>query len=102
MSEKDNRGKMKSAYELALERLQDQGIEPPRREGLAPEVQDRIAQVRSKTAAKLAQLEILLRDRLRKLQDPAERAATQEEYRLERERLESKRDHEINTIRSGS
>ena len=91
---------MKSAYDLALERLEEQGIEPPREEGLAPETQRRIAEVRQKTGAKLAQLEILLKDRLRSTPDPADRSLAETEYQAERQRLEAKRDREIEKIRA--
>src|SRR6185295_17604799 len=55
----DKAPKMKSSYELALERLAGQGIEPPREEALSPEVRQRVAEARQKTEAKLAELEIL-------------------------------------------
>lgn len=100
MTDHDKSAGMKSAYEVALERLQEDGIEPPRREGLAPETQARIAEVRRRTEARLAQLEILREDRLRKTHDPAERETAERDYRSERERLESKRDREIESIRS--
>src|SRR6185436_11951726 len=65
----DKAPKMKSAYELALERMSGQGIEPPRDEALSPEVRQRVAEARQKTEAKLAELEILHQDALRKSQD---------------------------------
>ena len=102
MSDPNKSSGMKSAYDLALERLEQQGIEPPREEGLSPEIQRRIAEIRQKAEADLAQLEILLQDRLRSLGDPAERAMAEQEYQAERQRLESKRDREIEKIRSES
>ena len=93
---------MKSAYELALERLDRQGIERPREEGLDPTLRDEIADIRSRTDAGLAKLEILLRDRLRTLHDPVERAAAQKEYALERQRLERQCDQQIAKLRGGS
>ena len=42
---------MKSAYELALEQLDRDGIERPRKDGLEPEIRDEIAEIRSRTAA---------------------------------------------------
>ena len=91
---------MKSAYQLALERLDQQGIERPREEGLEPEIQDRIADIRQRTEASVAQLEILLRDRLQQLHDPIERAEAQKEYSIDRQRLEEKRDTEIEKLRN--
>ncbi len=99
---KDRTTGMKSAYDLALERLESQGIERPREEGLDPAVQQQVGKIRSKTEAKLAELEILHRDRLKDLVDPAERQKTEEEYVRERRRLEEKRDREIERIRGGA
>lgn len=92
---------VKSAYEAALERLEAQGIERPREESLSDEVKQRIAEERSKAEAKLAEIEILHRDRLRGMYDPVEREKEEEEeeYRAERERIEERRDREIATIR---
>lgn len=93
---------MKSAYEAALDRLQERGIEPPRQESLSPEIQERIAEIRSRAEAGLAQLEILLQDRLRVTPDPEEREKARREYVAERQRLESRRDRDIDRLRSGS
>lgn len=93
---------MKSAYELALERLDRDGIERPREQGLEPAIRERIAEIRSRAEAGLAKLEILLRDRLRTLHDPVERAEAQREYAIDRQRLESNRDQEIEKLRTGS
>ena len=102
MPDRDNSPKLKSAYDLALERLEEQGIEPPRREGLAPDVQETIAEIRQKAEARIAQLEILLRDRADSTPDPAERAVAEQEYRTERRRVEEKRDREIEKARADS
>ena len=97
----DKAPKMKSAYELALERLAGQGIEPPREEALSPEVRERVAEARRKTEAKLAELEILHKDALRKSQDYAAREKAEEDYRHERRRLEEDRDRQIEKLRRG-
>ncbi len=89
---------MKSAYELALERLQNLGIEPPS-ENLDPSLREQIRQLQSQAEAKLAELEILHRDRLRKTAEPGERATAEEEYRLERRRVEAERDRKIQKLR---
>ena len=60
---------MKSAYELALERLESQGIERPRQESLSEETRQRLNDVRQQAAAKLAELEILHLDRLKTVHD---------------------------------
>ena len=97
----DKAPKMKSAYDLALERLAGQGIEPPREGALTPEVRERIAQVRQKAEAKLAELEILHRDSLRKNNDFAAREQAEDDYRRERRRLEEDRDRQIEKLRRG-
>lgn len=102
MSDEDKTTGMKSAYELALERLDEKGIERPREEGLDSRLRDEIAEIRSRTEADLAKLEILLRDRLQTLHDPVERAAAQREYAIDRQRLEEQRDRKIEKLRAGS
>ena len=92
---------MKSAYELALERLEQQGIERPREEALSDAARERVAEARRRAEAKIAELEILHRDRLAKLADPAEREQEEKEFRHERGRIEDRRDAEIERIRSG-
>lgn len=86
---------MKSAYELALERLDAQGIERPREEALTPETREQIAEVRRQTEAKLAELEILHKDKMKTLADPVKRAEQEDYYRRERRRLESDQDEKI-------
>ena len=88
---------MKSAYELALERLENQGIERPG--DLDEATRQRIAEVRSKAAAELAKLEILHRDRLRALGDLVAARRAEEEYAIDRRRLEERRDGAIAGLR---
>ncbi len=99
MTKKDNSSGMKSAYELALERLEADGIEPPRKGGLAREVQEQIAEERRKAKAKVAELEILHRDKMAGLTDPIQRQQEQEDHRLEKLRIEERRDRKIETLR---
>lgn len=89
---------MKSAYELALERMESQGIERPREEALSDEARREMADTRQKTEAKLAELEILHKDRL-KTASHGERGELEEEYRRERRRLEEDRDRKIARLR---
>lgn len=90
---------MKSAYERALERMEEQGIAPPREDALDDKVRDAIAEVRQKADAKLAELEILHRDRLKGQADPAARTQEEDEYRRDRQRTEDRRDAEIAKLR---
>jgi hypothetical protein len=97
MADKDKASGMKSAYELALERMEKQGIERP--ESLTGEVRDQVAEARRQAEAKLAELEILHRDSLRKAFDPGKRQEEEENYVRERRRLEEDRDRKIAKLR---
>ena len=99
MADKGKSPGMKSAYELALERMEKQGIERPREGGLSGEVQEKVAELRRQAEAKLAELEILHRDRLRKGVDPAKRQEEEDDYGRERRRIEDDRDRKIGKLR---
>jgi len=98
MADKDKASGMKSAYELALERLEKQGIERPREEALSAETLEKIAEVRRQAEARLAELEILHRDRLGK-SDPFKRQEDEDNYVRERRRIEDDRDRKIEKLR---
>ncbi len=98
MADKDKASGMKSAYELALERMEKQGIERPREEALSAETQEKIAEVRRQAEAKLAELEILHRDGVAK-GDPMKRLETEDNYGRERRRIEDDRDRKIEKLR---
>lgn len=98
----DKTSGMKTAYELALERLESEGIERPRQEGLPEEVRREIDEVRQRCDAKLAELEILHRDRLKRLAEPEARQQEKEEYVRERKRLEAERDRKVDALRDKS
>ena len=98
MADKDKASGMKSAYELALERLEKQGIERPREEALPAETLEKIAEVRRQAEARLAELEILHRDRLGKT-DPFKRQEDDDNYVRERRRIEDDRDRKIEKLR---
>jgi hypothetical protein len=84
-----------SAYELAMERLGASDRKPPTEAQKAA-----IAEIRNFYEAKLAELEVLHQGKLRATLDPAEREAREQEYRRDRERLTSERDHKIEKARS--
>lgn len=90
---------MKSAYELALERMEKQGIAPPREDALDAGTRDAIAEVRRRAEAKLAELEILHRDRARSLHDGAARSQEDDEYQRDRRRIEARCDTDIARLR---
>ena len=93
-------GKLKSQFELAMERFkksdEESGV------GLAPVTDAQkaaIAEIRNFYEAKLAEVELLHQSRLRASVDPAERTAREEEYRRDRERLSTERDAKIEKAR---
>ena len=94
---------LKSSYELAMERLRktdaDAGVE---RRPVTDAQKASIAEVRNFYEAKLAETEVLHQSRLRAMVDPGEREAREDEYRHDRERLTTERDHKIEKIRSST
>jgi hypothetical protein len=100
MAPDDKAKGMKSAYELALERLAAQGLDDPGARALTDEQKRAIADARALTKSKLAELEILHRDKMAKLSDPVKRDEQEEFYRLEKERLESDGEKRVAKIRS--
>jgi hypothetical protein len=90
---------MKSAYELALERMAADGIEQPRSEVFDDEAKRRLGELRSKAEARLAELEILERRKLAAIQDPAARRKAEEQYVAERRRIEQDRDRQLEKLR---
>ena len=91
----------KTAYELILERLKkkdhDEGVEE---RPLSDDQRARIAELRSVAKAKLAEREIFFNQSRRKAADPEALAALEEQYRRERERIQSEQDRKIELVRS--
>jgi hypothetical protein len=102
MAANDKAKGMKSAYELALERMESQGIDRPSSTTLTDEVKRAISEARSFTQAKIAELEILHRDQMAKLADPTERMEQEEFYQRERESLTSAGEAKVEKIRSAA
>jgi|ERR1043166_9423778 hypothetical protein len=92
----------KSAYELAMERLKkkdaEQGIVEQK---LTDEQKAAIAEARSVYEARVAERQILYRDKQLKTFDPAALETLEEEYRRDLERFASDRDSKIRKIREG-
>jgi hypothetical protein len=99
MAAKDKTTGMKSAYELALERMEKQGIERPREETFSDEAREQIAEARRKAEASLAELEILHKDRLKTIYDPTKRQEEEEEYLRDRRRIEEQKERKIEELR---
>jgi len=93
---------MKSAYELAMERLRkkdaDAGIES---RPLTDAQKASIAEIRNFYEAKLAERDVLHHSALRNTLDPQARATLEAQYRADRERLSSERDAKIEKVRRG-
>lgn len=91
---------MKSAYELAMERLQDDGPAVT----LTEEQRQALAEVDSLYQSKIAEKEVFLGDLISKAQasgDFAELAQLEDQRRREISRLEEKREHEKEKVRQG-
>lgn len=93
----------KSAYELAMERLKAadraEGVEET---PLTEAQKSEIAEVRRVAGSRLAEREILFRDALRKELDPVSREKLEEEYRIDRQRIEADRDRAVEKVRRGA
>jgi hypothetical protein len=93
--------KLKSAYELAMERFQKKDAEAGVvSQPLSDEQKSAIAEVRSQYQAKIAELEILHRGEMVSMMDPAARELAEAQYRQERGRLERERDSKIEQARA--
>ena len=92
----------KSAYELAMERLRKQDAESgAESQPLTDEQRAAIAEVRNFYEAKAAEVEVLHQSSLRRALEPDARALLEDQYRRDRERLNSERDGKIQRIRRG-
>ena len=93
---------LKSAVELAMERLAkkdaDAGVES---RPLTDAQKAAIAEARNFYDAKIAEREVQHQSQMRASIDPAVRETLGAEYRRDRERLVSERDHKIEKIRRG-
>jgi hypothetical protein len=95
--------RLKSAYELAMERFQKKDAEAGVvHQPLTDAQKAAIAELRSRYQARMAELEILHRGQMAGLMDPGAQEQAEEEYRRERGRLERERDSKIDQARSTS
>jgi len=68
---------------------------------MSGELKEKIAEARRQTEAKLAEQEILHKDRQRLERDPVKRQEDEEEYRRERRRMEESLERKIEKLRAG-
>ena len=92
--------RLKSAYELAMERFQKKDAEAGIvQTPLTDDQKADIAEIRSRYQAKIAELEILHRGNTSGMIDPAAREQAEDEYRRDRERLNAERESRIDAVR---
>jgi hypothetical protein len=94
---------MKSAFELAMERLRKKDAEEGvNTQPLTDQQKAAIAEVRSVYDAKIAEQDILQQSAMKNLMgaDPAEVEEVSRRFRRERERLASERDSKIEALRA--
>ena len=70
-------------------------------DGVSIFISEYVAEVRQKAEADLAKLQILHRERMAALSDPLEARRAEEEYAIDRRRLEERRDSAIARLRDG-
>ena len=92
---------MKSAYELAMERLRKKDAEEGRVESpLSDDQRTAIADARSLYASKVAEAEILYKSTVAGIFDPAERAQLDENHRRDLARIRDDEERAIGKIRT--
>lgn len=92
----------KSAYEIAMEKLRSQDRERGEAgpAALTGDQKKSIAEIRARFQAKLAEAEILHRANRRKAgEDPEALAKLEEEYAIDRRRIDEQREREIARVR---
>ena len=97
-------GRLKSAYELAMERLRAKDREEGVQESapLNEEQKARIAELRAGAKAKLAEIEILRKKSLAEVGgDPEKAREIEDRYRVDRDRVERKLESDVSRIRRG-
>jgi len=93
--------KLKSAYELALEKLARKEREPATSKSLTSEQKKRIAAIRQECQAKRAEREILFQSERKAARGDAGQIAKIEDcYRRDRERILAREEERIREVRS--
>jgi uncharacterized membrane protein YqiK len=92
--------KPKSAFDLAMERLKAADKEAGVAETSLTDAQkEEIAEARRIASSRLAEREILFANAMKHTFEPTERAKAEQEYAIDRERIERDRDRAIEQIR---
>jgi len=93
--------KPKSSYELAMERLRAEYPVGAKKSPLSAKQKDAIAEARRVAAARLAEREILFKDALKQMHDPAEREVAENGYLIDRKRIDDDCERKVEAIRRG-
>jgi len=92
--------KLKSSFELAMERLRKADAEAGVvRTPVTDAQKAAIAEIRNLYEARLAEVDVLFNSQMRAMEDPIERETREAEYRRDRERLTNERDARIEKAR---
>jgi hypothetical protein len=89
----------KSSFELAMERLRASDPAGANEKPLTAAQKEEIAEARRVAAARLAELEILFKDAMKKNLEPAEREKAEGEYQIDRQRINDDRERALEAIR---
>jgi hypothetical protein len=93
---------LKSAYELALEKLRAKDGEEEEIASLTDSQRERISEIRQEFKAKQAEIEIGYREEISKARQAGETARAEElenEYQNERERLAAREEEQVRQVR---
>ena len=93
--------KLKSSYELAMERLRVADPDAEKTKPLTAAQKEKIAEARRVSAARLAEVEIRFHDASKRRFDPAEQEKAEAEYQIDRQRINADLERAIDEIRSG-
>src|SRR5262249_13528395 len=93
--------KLKSSYELAMERLQKSEPASGKKKSLTAAQKEKIAQPRRAAPRRRRGRRTLFHARGRRSRDPAELEKAEAEYQIDRQRINADLDRAIETIRSG-
>ena len=91
--------KLKSSYELAMERMRDADPSAGKAKPLTNAQKEKIAEARRVAAAKLAELEIHFHDARKRFRDLAEQEKAEGEYQIDRQRVNADLERAIAEIR---
>ena len=93
--------KVKTSYELAMERLRKADPKAGKEKPLTAAQKEKITEARRVAAARLAELEIHFHDSSQRPRDPAEQEKAETEYQIDRQRVNADLERAIAEIRRG-